>query len=1308
MISKEKQEAILRHFISYQTTRCKSKLDRYHETGQPPYLDEAIQISRASLNMPRHPVKEPSLLMVLSESLFDRYVVMGRAADLREAISAAGLAVTAIPEDNPNLPAYIRHLAVALDRVYNPTGPSNYLEQGWEPALLAERFHTIYERNGVVALLQEAIRLALVAVAATPEGHHKRPGRLNILGTLLFTRFRRFGAWEDLQEAIRLSEEAVAATPMGHPDRPGRLSNLGHRLSTRFHRTGALEDSQEALRRSREAVATIPVGHPDRPMMLDNLGNHLSTRFDRTGVMEELQEAIDRGEEAVAATPVGHPDRALMLNNLGYHLSNRFFQTGELGDSGEAIRRGREAVDATPVGHPDRPLMLENLGNHLSTRFYRTGVMEELQEAIDRGEEAVAATPVDHPDRARMLTNLGAHLAIRYHHTGELEDLEAGILRVEEGVAATPANHPDRARRLNNLGYQLSSRFHRTGALEDLQEAIRWGSEAVATTPVDHPYRAGRLTILGNHLSTRFERTGALEDLQEGIRLSEEAVAAIPVGHPYRIMMLSNLGEHLSTRFNRTGALEDLQEAIRRSEEAVAATPVDHPDRGGRLNNLGNYLSTRFSRTKALGDLDEAIRQSEKAVAATPVDHPDRARWLANLGAHLSTRFGQTGALEDLQEAIRRGEEAVAKTPLDHPDRSRRLSNLGNHLSTRFHQTGALEDLQNAIRRSEEAVATTPVDHPNRAWWLNILGTQLLTRFDQSRNADDYESACTAWETAAESNIAHPVVCARSAHSATLAQIESGHLKAAYSNSQSAVKLLHRASSRAIAREDQEYILGQVSGSSSLAASLALEAGEPANTALEFLELGCGIIAGYTLDARNDVSELSKEYPALCSRYKALQDELSSPLQVPDMESHVIPSMTSTGNRVTRRLEAIRELDELEAEIRCKDGFSRFQLPPPSGDFITLARSIGGPIVAFSVSKLRSDAILVTQTEIKALSLPGLDYQTLQEKSGILSNSVKGPKRTMLDRLNILKGILLWLWKATVKPVLEELNFIQDISKNDGEPLPRIWWISSGRMGMMPIHAAGDYASNPKIITSNYVISSYTPTIKSLAYARRKASEVQRQPGNNVLIIGNSRGAPSAPNKRVLNEVPAEMKAIKQIAQGAIGTTCTIPHPPSKKAVLDNLSSCNIAHFACHGVSMPTNPCNSHLLLLGPGGTEADPLRIKELSNRNLERSMLAYLSACHTANYTSETLLDEAIHIASGFQLAGFPHVIGTLWEASDLKAREVATEFYNNLFDSLDSGQGFEDGIVVEALHKAVASLREECEDNPILWAPFIHLGA
>ena len=99
------------------------------------------------------------------------------------------------------------------------------------------------------------------------------------------------------------------------------------------------------------------------------------------------------------------------------------------------------------------------------------------------------------------------------------------------------------------------------------------------------------------------------------------------------------------------------------------------------------------------------------------------------------------------------------------------------------------------------------------------------------------------------------------------------------------------------------------------------------------------------------------------------------------------------------------------------------------------------------------------------------------------------------------------------------------------------------------------------------------------------------------------------PDRRVLSEVSSETKGVEKIVKGAIGNgVCTIPHPPFNKTVLHNLSSCNIAHSPCHGVSDARNSCNSHLLPPSPGGTKADPLFTKELSHRDLDRSMLASL----------------------------------------------------------------------------------------------------
>jgi CHAT domain-containing protein len=50
-----------------------------------------------------------------------------------------------------------------------------------------------------------------------------------------------------------------------------------------------------------------------------------------------------------------------------------------------------------------------------------------------------------------------------------------------------------------------------------------------------------------------------------------------------------------------------------------------------------------------------------------------------------------------------------------------------------------------------------------------------------------------------------------------------------------------------------------------------------------------------------------------------------------------------------------------------------------------------------------------------------------------------------------------------------------------------------------------------------------------------------------------------------------------------------------------------------------------------------------------------AFLSACHTFTGVL-SLADEAIRLASAFQVAGYRHVIATLWWISDPRAPEVA----------------------------------------------------
>src|SRR5690606_12608162 len=112
-------------------------------------------------------------------------------------------------------------------------------------------------------------------------------------------------------------------------------------------------------------------------------------------------------------------------------------------------------------------------------------------------------------------------------------------------------------------------------------------------------------------------------------------------------------------------------------------------------------------------------------------------------------------------------------------------------------------------------------------------------------------------------------------------------------------------------------------------------------------------------------------------------------------------------------------------------------------------------------------------------------------------------------------------------------------------------------------------------------------------------------------------------------------------------------------------------------------------------------LTVADIVQLRLAGAELAYLSACET--HRSVTLPDEAIHLASAFQLAGFRHVVATLWAISDLRSPQVAEIVYDELAASRRAGGGtaLECADTAVALHCAVQELRDEHPDEPWLWA-------
>jgi len=84
----------------------------------------------------------------------------------------------------------------------------------------------------------------------------------------------------------------------------------------------------------------------------------------------------------------------------------------------------------------------------------------------------------------------------------------------------------------------------------------------------------------------------------------------------------------------------------------------------------------------------------------------------------------------------------------------------------------------------------------------------------------------------------------------------------------------------------------------------------------------------------------------------------------------------------------------------------------------------------------------------------------------------------------------------------------------------------------------------------------------------------------------------------------------------------------------------------------------------------------------------------------------DEA-DLAAAFQLAGFPHVIATLWEVPDTTAVTVADTFYTHLHTHPDDPTP-DTNRAAHALHHAIRALRDQYPNLPSLWAAYLHAGA
>lgn len=1015
--------------------------------------------------------------------------------------------------------------------------------------------------------------------------------------------------------------------------------------------------------------------------------------YERTGDVAYLRAALNHAVKVIRLVPRDDADRAGYLSNLGALLAMAFECSGEEDALRNAVALGREAIATAPAGDCGLAMYHSNLGGWLTRLAAVDGDPELAAEAAALARSAVRLAAADDPERPMYLSNLSCTLVALARLDDDPAVLDEAVRSARAAVDPLPGQDPAAYKYLTNLAIALRSAGERDDRGPFLAEAVQAGEQALSLAPAGHPDRMGVLSGLASAQLRWYEATGDVALIRDAVEHGRAAVAECPDGYFARPVLLSNLAIALGRYSERTGDGEVLAEAVAAGRAAVAACPDGHADLPMFLTNLSLHLSRLFERTDQRTALSEAVQTARRAAGLLPPQHAHRPRYLANLGTTLRAWHDLTGERQALDEALEADRAAAAATA-GRPGSATAviLSNLALTLGLAAAADGGPAALTEAVRVARTAVGELPDGHPDLARCETVLGRSLVARYEQAGSAEDLRAAHDVLARALDSPSAPLRMRVDAGQDLARADTLAGDHDGALGAMEAVVGLLPRLAARALRRPDRVHRLGEQAGIAAQAAAAALSCGRP-DRAVELLEQARGLLLGESMGMRSELGRLRAQAPDLADEYTRLRDRMAA---LEAAGAGLAGGSPSGANRISDdRREAAMAWDDLIERIRGRAGLEDFLRPVPLGQLQHCVT--GGAAVFVIADQARGDALILTPDParpVRHARLPGLTAARAMDQAGRLQDALdtvtEGDAAAGRAAQAEILGILQWLWDAVAEPVLTELG-------HTGPPepgqWPRLWWCPVGMTAFLPLHAAGYHhqasADQGSRTVLDRVISSYTVTIRALAYARRPAAPGSGQGPGLIVALPLTDGQA---------DLPGAGAELRDLARYLPDARVLAGRQATSAAVLDALPGHCVAHFACHGFSDWNDPEASRLLL-------ADhPLTVTAISGLSLARADLAYLSACSTSR-THPRLADEGFHITAAFQLAGYRNVIGTLWPIADTVAVRAAGAIYSQL--TSDGSAPPDLAATPAALHAAVHRLRARYPRAPSVWAAHVHTG-
>ncbi|TEB21147.1 hypothetical protein FA13DRAFT_1800258 [Coprinellus micaceus] len=414
-------------------------------------------------------------------------------------------------------------------------------------------------------------------------------------------------------------------------------------------------------------------------------------------------------------------------------------------------------------------------------------------------------------------------------------------------------------------------------------------------------------------------------------------------------------------------------------------------------------------------------------------------------------------------------------------------------------------------------------------------------------------------------------------------------------------------------------------------------------------------------------------------------------------------SSASKGNGSTVNIKVTGAVDDLQSDtpFDATDSSALENLPEE------------GPVVTFNVREEASEAIVLVAGLEEPLRIL-LPHFTLEKAKGygaelkrqldIRATRIRGEDGEGGSAIaveggdKVVREILRALWVEVVKPILDMLG----IPRSDASTsmrLPRIWWCQTSILSSLPIHAAGIYGEPDFECLSDYAVSSYTPTVKTLIDQVKNEFRVSKTTSGLFLM---SQPSPSAEDQVMRSS--AEVQAIHEKAVNErIRVVAMEGGDINPLQCLDCMEDFSSIHWAYDVSQVVEDP----MILFHRGF-----LPLSAIRKKTLKQADLAFLSTRHFST-KKEGSASEGTHLAAGFLAAGYRRVVTTMWAVADGHPPGLTDEFYDYLWSRGDGpgrGGAFDGTLSAYALHHAIQKLRlrlEESGGDLMSWIPYVHFG-